>query len=148
LPVEEAILSVASKGVANVRYRIRMVGPPSSKEILMADDRAALRAQSGDSDSPTGCLVRMGWLAGGNVVLMALAILIARGERWTLTGKDVAFGLLVASVVVLRFVDWRRYSRTTADGRSATTAHILRFAVILVGAWSVAWVLAQSLDLG
>lgn len=114
----------------------------------MADDAAATRAQSGEPRPASGCFVRLGWLAGGNILLTSFAILIARGEQWTLTAKDVAFWLTVAMAVALRYVDWKKFSATTADGDPATLHDIRRYAALLVGTWSALWVFAQTLEIG
>ena len=111
-------------------------------------DGAATRAPSGKPQPVSGCLVRLGWLGGGNMLLMAFAVLIARGERWTLTAKDVAFWLILALALGLRYVDWKRFSATTADGEPATLRDVRRYAAMLVGTWSALWGLAQTLELG
>lgn len=125
-----------------------MVGPPSSKEILVAKRPTTQRAQSGDSGSATGCLVRMGWFSGGNLLLVVLAVLIARAQRWTLSTKDVLFWLALGAVVALRYVDWSRFSPTKLDGERATPRDLRRYSAWLVGTWSALWVLVQTLELG
>ena len=114
----------------------------------MADDSAVTHARKGEPLPATACLVRLGWLAGGNILLTSVAILIARSERWTLTAKDVAFWLILALAVALRYVDWRRFSATTADGEPATPHDLRRYAAVLVGTWSALWGLAQAVELG
>jgi hypothetical protein len=125
-----------------------MVGPPSAKEILMVDHPAAHRAPSGQPQPLSGCFVRLGWLAGGAVLPLPFAILIARDERWTLTAKDVAFWMAVALVVSLRYLDWKRFSATSADGELATARDLRCHAAWLVGTWSALWTIAQTLELG
>ena len=114
----------------------------------MADIRSVARGDSAELQPVSGCFVRLGWLAGANVLLAGLGILIARGERWTLTAKDVAFWLIVPAAVALRYVDWKRFRGTTADGDPATARHIRRYAAWLCGSWSALWLVAQMLELG
>lgn len=113
----------------------------------MAEDGATNRAQSGEPRPASGCYVRLGWLAGGNILLTALAISIARAERWTLTAVDAAFLAVLALVVAARYVDWKSFSATTADGEPATLRDVRRYAAVLVGTWSAIWGLAQTLEL-
>ena len=105
-------------------------------------------AGTGTQQSVTSCLVRLAWIAGGNILLAMFAILIARAERWTLTAKDVAFWLILGSIVTLRYLDWKAFSGTTADGALATVRDVRRYAAWLVGVWFALWTIAQSLELG
>ena len=114
----------------------------------MADDAVPPHSEPSQPRSAAGCFVRAGWLLGGFMLLTPLAILIARGRRWTWTAKDVAFFLILALVVALRFIDWKRFDATNAIGEPATLRDMCRYAVWIVGGWSALWVLAQTLEMG
>ena len=44
--------------------------------------------------------------------------------------------LILALALGLRYVDWKRFSATTADGEPATLRDVRRYAAMLVGTWS------------
>lgn len=112
-------------------------------------EKAAARGSDGSKPLPmSGCFVRLGWIVGGNVLLAMLAVLIARGERWTLSPKDAAFLVILGAAVALRYVDWKRFGGTTADGEPATLHHFRRYVAWHLGSWSGAWTVAQTLELG
>ena len=113
----------------------------------MAEGVTASGAGKGEPQPISGCFVWLAWMFGGNTILMALTILIARGARWTLTYKDLAFWGVVGLIVLLRHIDLKRFSGRTADGERATPRHFRRYVVGLVGLWSVLWALGHSLGL-
>src|SRR5687767_8728625 len=121
-----------------------MVGPPSEwskdQEVRVADDaRHAAATGQGGPESLPGCLVRLGWMVGGNLLLLMLTLTILRELEWTLTLKDALFWLVVATMVALRYVDMMRLRGTTADGEPTTARHVRRYAVGLLGVWALVW---------
>lgn len=111
----------------------------------MADDaRKATGGQSG-TQPVSGCLVRLGWIAGGNVLLLIVTVLILQERQWTLTAKDLAFWAVVAIVIILRYVDIRRFHGTTMEGEPATLRHFARYMMGVLGVSTILWILAQSL---
>ncbi len=112
----------------------------------MADDaRGPARRESG-TEPVSGCLVRLGWLVGGVVMLLVLTITISQEPPWTLTAKDVAFWAVVGIVVALRYIDVKRFRGRTMEGEPATVRHVVRYAIGLVGASALLWTLAQSVQ--
>ena len=110
-------------------------------------DVTASGAVRGETQPVSGCFVWLGWMFGGNTLLFALTILIARGPRWTLTFKDVLFWILVGLVVLLRYVDMKWFSKRTADGEPVSTQDFRRYVAGLVGFWLALWALGHSLAL-
>ncbi|TAJ08164.1 MAG: hypothetical protein EPO68_15735 [Planctomycetota bacterium] len=95
----------------------------------------------------TGCFVRLAWLLGGNVVLLCIAILIARDTQWTLTTKDAVFWCVVASVLLLRFVDFKWFDGRRLDGSPVTARDQRRWVAAFIGAWLALWIVGQSVEL-
>ncbi|MCK6449025.1 MAG: hypothetical protein L6Q99_21730 [Planctomycetes bacterium] len=95
----------------------------------------------------SGCLISLGWLVGGNVLLAALAVLIARNDPWTLTTRDLLFWAVVVAVVLLRYLDLTRFTRRTADGDRATPRDFRRYGMSFGGFWLCVWLLGQSVGL-
>lgn len=105
------------------------------------------RVVSADADetrSVGGCVVWIGWMAVGNLVLLPLLIFIMREGRWTLTGKDAFFWGVVAAVLALRYIDLTHLGGRQVDGSPATPGLFKLYALRFVGTWLALWVLAHS----
>lgn len=92
----------------------------------------------------TGCLqvlLRLTWLAFGNMALVISAALIARRTAPILT--DILFFFVVAALIVVRYVDITRCGGQTSDGEPATLAHWRRYTVLLIGISAAMWGLAR-----
>ena len=113
----------------------------------MAESATASGAGKGEPQPVSGCFVWLGWMFGGNTLLMALTILIARGTRWTLTIKDVLFWTVVGLVVLLRYVDMKWFSKRTVDGETARPRDFRRYVAGLVVFWLALWALGHSVGL-
>lgn len=93
-----------------------------------------------------GCLVRLGWMFVGNVLLVLCAIAIAQRGR-SLSWVDAAFWALIASLLGLRYLDIARMGGQTATGQPASMSHWRRYVAFLLvfalalwfGAHAVAW---------
>ncbi len=78
----------------------------------------------------TGCLAalaRVYWMAVGNVLLFVCAIYAARHEPPS--ALDGLYAVLVALLLVVRFVDITRLGGQTSEGHPATLAHWRRYAL-------------------
>jgi hypothetical protein len=93
------------------------------------------------------CLVRVGWMIGGNAALALLGVTIMLEATWSLTAKDVAFWGIAVGVVALRYLDVARLGGQTARGEPATAGHVARYAAGVLGCSAVLWTMAQSVDL-
>jgi hypothetical protein len=103
-------------------------------------------SQSVGGQSVGGCVVWLGWMAVGNLVLLPLSIFIMREGRWTLSGKDLAFWLVVPAVLALRYIDLTRFGGRQVDGSPAPPGLFKVYALRFVGAWLVVWALAHSVQ--
>ena len=126
-----------------------MVGPPSEwskdQEVRVAEDtRHAPKTGEVGPQSLPGCLVRLGWMGGGHVVLIILTLSILREDDWTLTLKDALFWLVVAAMIAVRHIDMVRFRGTTGDGEPTTLRHVKRYTIALLGLAGLMWAVAQS----
>lgn len=100
----------------------------------------------GQLQSPVGCFVWLGWMIAANVALVALAILIVRESRWTLTAKDAVFWAVVAAALALRHVDLEHYGGRSPQAGSSAPRTFARYAAAMLGTWGVLWALAHSVQ--
>lgn len=98
-------------------------------------------------DRPQGCLLRVFWMAVGNVALLTLAGFILSQGRFSLL--DGGYWAVVAALVGARYADIVRFRGQTADGTPATVTHLRRYALgllaVAVGLWIAAHVLGRLL---
>lgn len=99
--------------------------------------------------NPTTSLVplvaRVVWMIAGPFALLLLAFnIVQTGTSW-LTAVDFAFFVVLAIVILCRWVEFRGGNAQTATGEPATGADVQRFSVaagaIGIGAWMVANIL-------
>ncbi len=85
-------------------------------------------------------LLRLSWMAIGNVALFLCAALIAKGIAPGV--MDIAFFTVVVGLILVRYVDIARFKGQTSEGRPATLSHWRRYlvmlAVISAGVWALA----------
>jgi hypothetical protein len=106
---------------------------------------SASPSETSKQDLPSGCLLRLGWMAFGNAAMLAFAIVIYEHRGSFLSWADAVFVAVVAATLGLRYADVRHFNGRTASGAPATMAHWRRYAVILVAAAVVLWALAHAL---
>ena len=82
----------------------------------------------------------------GNIALVLAALLVYKSVGWSVA--DVAFWLLVGMLVGARYIDIARYQGMTIDGEPATTAHVKRYALLLLVVSAAVWALARALGPG
>jgi len=110
-------------------------------------------AQSSKQQAPVdaeqmGCLglvIRLTWLAAGNIALVILALLI--GQRGVFSGLDVAFWLVAVGLIAARHFDITRLNGQTKDGEPATLKHWRRYVVRLLLVSTVIWGAAHALSI-
>ena len=98
------------------------------------------------SEQPQGCLLRLFWMAFGNLALVMIAIVIVRQQRFSVL--DVAFWLIVIAAAVARLVDIKHFDGRTVEGEPATMIHFRRYAwrlpVVAAILWSAAHLLGRA----
>ena len=112
----------------------------------MANDPKHSPAQS-EYQNPSGCLIRLFWMGGGNLALVLIALWIYRSAGWSL--RDLLFGVIVLLLVVARYVDIVRFHGQTADAEGpATMTHWKRYSLTLVAIAVTLWAVARVLGPG
>ncbi len=94
------------------------------------------------SGSLAGLLARLYWMIGGSALIALLTLSIAFEEGSTLSLRDVAYWVVVATMAAVRWVDVRRLGGQTTEGAPATLADWRRYtaglAVICLAVWLAA----------
>jgi hypothetical protein len=111
----------------------------------MAEHRP--RSDSTSSSFPsntTGCLVRVFWMAGGPLLAIASAIVIAERQNGFLGAADAVFVVSLSLMVLLRWIDVRRLDGRTVFGDKATPADWRRHAITIICLGLVAWGTAHA----
>jgi hypothetical protein len=94
-----------------------------------------------------GCLVRVLWMAVGNLVLILAAVnIVQNGTGFTLTLSDAVFAVTALCLPVVRYVDIRCFQGRTADSQPATMAHWFRYTATILGSSLVLWLIAHSIS--
>ena len=93
------------------------------------------------------CVAQMGWTVFGPLLLLMLAILIAREPRWTLGVRDALFGAVALAVVGTRALLTARARAAALDGGSAARRELVRYSARFGGACVLVWVVAQSIHI-
>jgi len=96
------------------------------------------------SSGPIGCLVRLFWMAFGNLVLALCVIGIVQSGSLDLGGLDAIYWLTVVALLGVRYVDIRYLDGTTTDGQRATMAHYTHYAAVLTGVALAGWLGAYA----
>jgi hypothetical protein len=96
-------------------------------------------------DSLSGCFVRLLWMLLGNAALALLAIFIFNSSQEGILLKNIAFFIIVAVIILARYLDIKYMHGQTAGGIPATSVHFKRYAFIAVPVYVVGLVLAHLL---
>ncbi|HUT57106.1 MAG TPA: hypothetical protein VNA25_04430 [Phycisphaerae bacterium] len=96
---------------------------------------------------PGGCLVRLGWMVLGNVVLL-FALLGIVQRQGLFSYVDAVFWAVVGACLLLRYVDIRYLGGLTVTAQPATLAHWYRYALVLVSLAAVAWGATHAIAYG
>jgi len=87
-----------------------------------------------------GCLVRLFWMAVGNLILVFSAIGIGqRSGGFALAPLDAVFWAAAFSMPALRYVDIRYWEGETADNRPATMADWRRYSALVLAVSLLLW---------
>jgi hypothetical protein len=83
-------------------------------------------------------LIRIFWMLIGNIVLAALAISMYHAKGFP-SGKDVAFGVTLLLLLVIRYLDIRYLNGRTASDEPASPTTYRNYAIGLLVISLVAW---------
>ncbi len=97
-----------------------------------------------DAESRGGCLsiiVRLSWIFGGIAVLIYCAVYIAMGRNPGLV--DIAYWIILALILLVRFVDIKFLKGETLDNKPATLKHWYRYALSMLLAGAILYALTK-----
>ncbi len=112
----------------------------------MADVRKEQTSPQPEYQSPAGCLPRLFWMVVGNIALVMAALSIYKSAGWSIA--DLAFWLVIGTLIGARYIDIVRYKGTTAQGEPATMTHFRRYVLLLLAAGAIMWAVARALGPG
>lgn len=95
---------------------------------------------------PSGCLplvVRIAWMALGNIFLAVLAILIV--QKGAFSALDIFFWVIVLSMILLRLYDITLLQGLTGECQPATLWHWRRYSLLLILISAAVWILAHAM---
>ena len=92
-----------------------------------------------------GCLLRLFWIAIGNILLVVLTSRIYIAGGFSLL--DLAYWMSVAAMIGARYFDVHRFHGATASGEPATPVHLRRYAFGLGAGALVVWAVVHALHL-
>ena len=96
-------------------------------------------------DQPTvGYILRLFWMAFGNVALFFAGLSIASSER--IGTADAVYGGLVLALWLARWVDVTKLNGMTVHTEPATRMHLRRYSVALFGISLAGWGVARWLS--
>jgi hypothetical protein len=90
-----------------------------------------------------GCLLRLFWMAFGNVALLFAGMQVASSER--IGAADAVYAGVVVALLVARYVDVVKLNGMTIHAEPATRAHLRRYALVIAGVGLLGWLLARFL---
>lgn len=106
--------------------------PTAAEQATVGQDRAA------------GCLLRLFWMAFGNLALLMLALVIFQRGGFSLL--DGVYWAVVVAPAGARYTDIGRFGGLTTSGEPATMRHFRRYVIGLVllaaGCWASVHVLS------
>ncbi|MHB8970660.1 MAG: hypothetical protein ACYC3X_13170 [Pirellulaceae bacterium] len=112
---------------------------------LTADGRPASPHEPVVVTSGTALAAHVTWmLYGPFILLLILAKIVSLGTGW-LTALDVTYFIVVAGMILCRWLDQRSGQATQATGEPSTWADFKRYAILLLPLAMGAWILANVL---
>ena len=93
-----------------------------------------------------GFLARFWWMFFGNMFFAFSLIFILFNKGGFFHPADWVFGIVVASLVCMRYIDIRFCDGQTATGRRASMTDWTRYSAVLVAGSALLWALAHGLN--
>jgi len=95
-------------------------------------------------DSIFGLLIRIFWMLLGNAILLISTIFIIQGESWKFHTADVVFWVIVAALLLARYLDIKFFGDSASTGAPASMVHWRKYAAILLICSIVVWILSHA----
>lgn len=96
--------------------------------------------------APMGCMgliMRMLWLIVGNMALYIIAAVIFM--RHTFSYIDIVFWVVIAGLILIRYIDITRMNGLTSNNKPATLKHWRMYVIKLLAASAALWGLAHGI---
>jgi hypothetical protein len=123
-----------------------MVGPPSIELRFLRKENGlcAMKDQSDNkNNSGAGCLARFYWMLIGNALLaVAFTFLFQKHPRFP-SFLDIGCLLVVASLVLVRYIDINCFRGHTGEGTPATMKHWRTYTIVLVSGSFLVWLVIR-----
>ncbi len=87
-------------------------------------------------------IVRLTWMAFGNLLLIIIAFLIAQQKAGILL--DIVFWAVVAGLILTRYIDINVFHGNTADNESATLEDWRQYSILLIVFSALVWLVAHG----
>jgi hypothetical protein len=104
-------------------------------------------AQTNEPDRPGGCLLRLFWMAFGNLALFMVAVVIIGRRAFSVL--DGAYWLIVVALLAARYADIAVFAGRTTEGAPASMQHFRQYAfrllIIAALSWGGAHLLGRAL---
>jgi hypothetical protein len=98
---------------------------------------------SSSNFTPLGAFfARIYWMAIGLLVLLSLGMAIAVGGFKSISLLHILYWCTAASLIIVRYIDIRKFAGETVDGQPATMQHWKRYSLTVVAGCAVLWALA------
>jgi hypothetical protein len=119
-----------------------VVGPPFSQLHKKCVDWSLVMEEPITKPlSGSGCLIRLYWIFGGNLILFFLAIFIGDKHFPFPSLFDLAYWIIAATLVAVRYIDIRYMQGETAEGKPASMKDFRSYAIILIIVSFLMWAL-------
>jgi hypothetical protein len=97
-----------------------------------------------EQGTAAGVLARLWWMLIGNFTLALCIVFIVQNRSGFFHAADPVFGIAVASLVLVRYIDIRFCKGLTATGAPASMRTWTRYAIFLVLGSAVVWAVAHA----
>ena len=99
-----------------------------------------------EHSNEAGCLIRLYWMFLGNAILLILLAYLAQNRPRFPSLPDVAYLLVLVSLVAARYIDIRRFNGANGENSApATMADWRRYTLFLVTGCAVVWLIIRVL---
>lgn len=95
----------------------------------------------------TGCLVRLFWAFFGNAALFILGVYIYEQQAQALSIFDGLYFLILAAIILSRFLDIRFLNGETVYGHPASLRHFRKYVAVILPVFIVLLMLAHVLGI-
>jgi hypothetical protein len=96
--------------------------------------------------SGAGLMVRLFWMLGGQLGLLACLALIVRDDRALHSAVSIGFWIVLGLMILARYFDVKRFGGAKTDGTTrATMQDVKKFAYGSVGLGGAFWLVAHLL---